>query len=392
MLVRRILFPHLAVWVLGAAVIRIAVVPAEVCPPTTPSEVRAAAVAAGEWLVRGLSTEGRFTYGYDARADESNSGYSIVRHGGATVSLYQLAAQSDRRFLGPADQALGYLMERVLAINEENAAVIVSGSKARLGTTAFMIVALTERRSLTGDTSHDDLIRRLGRFVLNQRDGKGGLLAFWDPRSGEPVPDIHGPFATGEALWALALIDRVFPGEGWAESSLPTLRYLASGERARREGYLARLPDHWAAYALAALDPALRDDELAGYARRLAGYFSMRLRFEAQRRGEGVNLLVRWYPGPPAGVGTAGEAMGTLYQLARLDERLSDLAADMRARLACMGGFMVERQVGPAQAANDPRPELSEGAWFYRDYTQIDGQQHVISALLGAAAAMEDDS
>jgi hypothetical protein len=389
---RRLLFPHLALWVLGAAIIRIAVVPAEICPPATASDVRTAATAAGDWLARGIADDGRYVYGYDRDTDTVNPSYSIVRHGGTTVALYQLASNVDDRFFTAAETGLGWMLDRVVETGQGAAAVTDAGADARLGTTAFAIVALTQRRAITGDDAYDDLMRRFGRFVLGQRDGEGGLLAFWAWSTKQPVPNTYGPFATGEAVWALAELAQALPGEGWAEAAMPTMRYLASGDRERREGYLARLPDHWAAYALEALDPALLDDEMVAFARRLAGYFSVRLRFEAQRTGEGVNLLVRWYPGPPAGVGTAGEAMGALYTLARRDERLGDLAPEIRKRLACMGGFMVERQVDSAEAAHDPRPGLTEGAWFYRDYTQVDGQQHVVSALIGAARAMEDDS
>ena len=389
---RRLLFPHLALWLIGAAVIRIAAVPAEVCPVATADEVRHAAVAAGDWLARGIDDEGRFLYGYDREADQINTGYSIVRHGGATVSLYQLATDADDRFFQAGESGLEWMLDRVIETAPDASAVAQPSNDARLGTTAFAVVALALRRSITDDPGHDDLMRRFGRFIIGQRDDQNGLLAFWSASGERPVPNLHGPFATGEALWALAELDSVLPGEGWGEAAIPTMRYLASGQRERREGYLSRLPDHWAAYALEALDADLLDDELIDYARRLAGYFSLRLRFEAQRTGEGINLVVRWYPGPPAGVGTAGEAMGALYTLARRDSRLVDLAPEIRERLACMGGFMVNRQVDIAEAADEPRPELSEGAWFYRGYTQVDGQQHVLSALLGAAKAMEDNS
>ena len=387
---RRLLIPHLAVWLLGAAVIRVAVIPAEHCPPAAPDQIRAAAESAGDWLVRGIDDDGRFLYGYDRARDEVSSDYNIVRHGGTTVALYQLTADVDERFFTGAETGLGWMLDRVVETGPDASAVAIAGLDAQLGTTAFAIVALTQRKALTGDTQYDVLLRRFGNFVLGQADGTGGLLAYWDAATGRPVPGLYGPFATGEALWALAELDQALPGEGWAEATLPTMRYLASGDRERREGYLARLPDHWAAYALEALPPSLLDDELIEYARRLAGYFSMRLRFESQRTGEGINLLVRWYPGPPAGVGTAGEAMGALYQLAAREDRLADLRPGMRDRLACMGGFMVDRQIDATEAASDPRPELTEGAWFYRDYTQVDGQQHVISALIGAAKALED--
>jgi hypothetical protein len=65
----------------------------------------------------------------------------------------------------------------------------------------------------------------------------------------------------------------------------------------------------------------------------------------------------------------------------------------MAERLACVAGLMVDQQV-MSEAAGDGPPDASmaasaeDGAWFYRDYTQVDDQQHVISLLLGAEHAM----
>jgi hypothetical protein len=50
---------------------------------------------------------------------------------------------------------------------------------------------------------------------------------------------------------------------------------------------------------------------------------------------------------------------------------------------------MAARQETSATGAGDPRPRLVEGAWFYRGYTQMDDQQHVISALLAALEVFE---
>jgi hypothetical protein len=384
---RRLVVPHLAVWVLGAAVMRVAVVPPEACPPASAADVESAAAAAGEWLVRNLDAEGRFLYGYDLAADEINTDYNIVRHGGAVMSLYQLAAAGHARFLEPADHALRYLLQRRID-HEDWSAVAEPGRAAQLGTAGFTIVALVQRRRLTADETHDELMRRLGHFVVAQRELDGSLRAYWDRRTEAPIEGSYGPFATGEALWALVELDNTFPGEGWWEAGEPTFTYLASGRRERKEGYLARLPDHWAAYALGAAGPDRLDDSQLDYVRRLAGYFSLRLRIEAQRTGEGVNLAVRWYPGPPAGVGTAAEGLAALERLAYADPRLEDLREDMVERMACAAGTMVERQVDRAAASAMPRPGLAEGAWFYRTYTQVDGQQHVLSGLLGAADAM----
>jgi hypothetical protein len=88
--------------------------------------------------------------------------------------------------------------------------------------------------------------------------------------------------------------------------------------------------------------------------------------------------------------------MAALYRLAETEPRLVDLLADMAERLACVAGLMVDQQVTSA-AAGEGAPgattsaSAEEGAWFYRDYTQVDDQQHVISLLLGAEYAMRSE-
>jgi hypothetical protein len=382
---KRLLTVHLAFWLIGGAAFRIVVAPPEACPQVNAVSAQSAAVAAGDWLVANLDGGGRFTYGFDRNAGEDNADYSLVRHAGATMSLFQLVMAGEGQFLEPADRALGYLLRRRVD-HVDWSTIADPGSRARLGVAGFVIVALLMRRDITGDTSNDDLSRRLGRFVLNQQESSGALLAFWDRETEMPVAKAYGPFATGEALWALVELENRFPDEGWWDAADPTFRYLASGTRERSEGYLARLPDHWAAYALEAAGPNRLDDELVGYAERLAGYFSLRLRIEAQRTGEGLNLWVRWYPGPPAGGGTAAEGMAALWRLSTVEPRLADLSDDMAERMGCTAGTMVERQVTDTDVLVSPVREV--GAWFYRGYTQVDDQQHVLSGLLGAAHSL----
>jgi hypothetical protein len=375
------------VWILGSALFRVAVVPAEACPAVVPDAVHKAVAAAGDWLVRNMDSTGRFLYGYDRAASEVNPDYSIVRHAGAMNSLYQLAAAGENRFLEPADRALAYLLERTVD-HADWTTIAEHGARARLGAVGFTVVALTQRRTLTGDISFDDLMRALGRFIVAQQEPDGSIRAFWDPGTASPSPGEYGQFATGEAVWALVELDNTFPGEGWWEAAQLTLHYLADGSRERKEGYATRLPDHWAAYALDAAGPEHLDDELIGYARRLAGYFSVRLRLEAQRSDAPLGIVVRGFSALPSGVGTAAEGMAAIYRLAGEDARLTSIRHDMAQRLTCNAGLMVQRQAGPSEASTEAGPDRVAGAWFYRSYTQVDYQQHVLSGLLGAEQTM----
>lgn len=378
---------HLSIWLVGGALLRLAVVAPEACPETAPEQIHAAAIAAGEWIQRNQDPTGQFLYGYNLETNLVNSDYNIVRHAGTTNSLYQLVVAGESQFLAAADLGLEYLLERQID-HEDWASVADPTDRAKLGTTGFVVVALAQRRQLTGDHVHDELMRALGRFIIAQQEPDGSIRAYWNQQTRTSSPGEYGPFATGEAAWALVELDNTFPDEGWWDAADKTLHYMADGSREHKEGHLARLPDHWAAYALEAAGPDRLDDDLADYGRRLAGYFSMRLRMEDQLAGSPGNVLVRRFPGPPAGVGTAGEGMAALYRLAQTDDRLTDLSADMKERMVCTAGTLVQRQVTETEAADEPDPGLANGAWFDRSYTQVDDQQHVLSALLGASQSM----
>lgn len=382
---------HVAIWLIGAAVLRVAVVPAEVCPEVSAVAVRGAIDLAADWMVSNQDPDGRYLYGYDREEDRVSREYNTARHAGVTMSLYQAyEALEEERWLEAADRGTAYMLDRLVG-GGDWAGWTEPGRDIRTGANGLFLAGLALRRRATGDLVHDDVMRSLGRFLIGQQLPDGSVLSHRDLDTGEPIPGRFGAFATGEASWALALLGEVFPGEGWEEAAVPTAVYIAE-RRARAEGYIARLPDHWAAYTLSALPADLLDESLLGLARRLAGYFGIRLRMESQRRGDGINLWLRWYPGPPAGVGTAGEGIGALHTVTRREPELADLQENIESRLVCTAGFMVQRQVSPEAAADHLRPGLVQGAWFYRGYTQMDGQQHVLSALLAAYRILEESA
>ncbi|MFQ5947327.1 MAG: hypothetical protein ACE5KX_00520 [Acidimicrobiia bacterium] len=385
---KRRLAGQLAVWVLGAAVLRIAVVPPETCPAVDAAQVRTAIREAASWLERGLGQDGRYTYAYHMGRDEVSNDYSLTRHAGVVMALYQLAVAGDDSFVEAADAGLGFALDNLIE-HDGWVAFAEPGRNHSLGASSLLVAALAQRRRATGDTSHDDLMRSLSRFLVVQQQSDGSMLASWSPFTGKPVPNDYSRFSTGEAFWALGLMHDAFPDDGWDVPTLRVADYLAT-RRDRAEGYVVRVPDHWAAHGLAELSSHVRlSEDHITYARKLAGFFGVRIRMESQRTGRGVNLLVRWYPGTPSGVGTAGEGLGSLWRLSENDARLADLRPNLAERIACTSGMMVERQIGPGEAALAGRPHLARGAWFYRGYSQMDDQQHSISAMLLSLPAFE---
>ena len=98
-------------------------------------------------------------------------------------------------------------------------------------------------------TRYDDVLRRLGRFLVAQAEpsGRGARATTW--RAGAPVAGEYSKYYTGEAYWALARLHRTFPDEGWGEVADRIGAYLAT-ERDDVEGHWPPIPDHWAAYGL----------------------------------------------------------------------------------------------------------------------------------------------
>jgi hypothetical protein len=383
----RRLLGYAAVFVLGALVLRVAVVPAEVCPPVDPASARRSLAEAAGWLERGVQPGGRYTYGYDRQQDTVSEDYNITRHAGVMLSLYQLAGERDEA-LEAAEHGLAFVHANVVR-HGEWAAFAEPGQDAQLGASGLLTIALVQRRLATGDDGQDELIRGLGRFLAAQQQPDGSVLGRWSRTTESGVPGEWATFGTGQALFAFALLDKLFPGEGWGEPARRLARYVAT-RRDDVEGYVLTFADHWAAYGLDELGPdGLGEPEIA-YARDLAGTFGLNARLESQSGQGGLNRIFRGEPASGAGLGTTVEGLAALWRLSVADPRLADLTDDLAERLRCTAGRTVDRQVDPAEAEEAPRPPLARGAWFTEDgYTQMDHQRHPLSGLLAALPVLE---
>lgn len=388
----RRLGPILAVWALIWTVtivgMRLTLLAPEVCPPVTASEVREAALASATWISANQADDGRYLYEL-TRTDDGlveSDDYNLVRHAGTTMSLYQLVEahgpEETEAQLAAADLGLAWMLERQVG-DGTVAAVAEPGQRAKLGTAALLTVGLVHRRQATGDPVHDDLLRQLGDLMVGQQREDGSLLSFWDPRTGERVPEITSLYATGEALWALALLHNEFPGQGWDDPAWLTLDYMATQRDEDEDVWPRPWADQWAAYSLNEMGSWGLSDTHIDYGRLLAAQFGIAVRWESQRNG-GIDGLVHSPEPIAAGQGTWIEALGMFQQLSLIDERLSDETEALGDRLACGAGRMVAKQT---RDTGDPR---LDGAWFVDGVTRVDGQQHTLSGLLFAEQLLSE--
>jgi hypothetical protein len=386
--VRRRLLGAALSWVIVLGAVRVVVALPEHCPAVSESSVRRAAVEAVGWLERNQLDDGRWLYRYDRAADEAIDDYNTVRHAGVVMSLYQAHAEGVPGALGVADRGVEWA-EANLVVHDDWVAVEPSSNRVTTGAAALLVAGLAERRLVTGDELHDELMRALGRFLLVHVEPSGAVIESWNRREQRPDHGRYSPFFTGEVYWALALMHEVFPDEGWDEPAQRIGHYIAT-ERDDVEGYFPDIPDHWAAYGMWVttrwpdlVDPSrpLTPEQVA-YVERQAGLGSIQVRWESQRVDSFPRYLLRGRRTLGAGLGTLGEQLTGLWQAAVADERLGRLAEPIAERALCVAGMVVDRQVDEVAALGDLDPDRTRGAWFQFDITQMDDQQHALSAVL----------
>jgi small neutral amino acid transporter SnatA (MarC family) len=366
--------------------------PPERCPSVTAAELRLSARATVDWFARNQASDGAWLYLYRADDDSAPSEYNEVRHAGAAMGLYQAAAAGLPGALRSADRGTKWELDRL--IRRDGWAALELDGRVTTGATALMVAGLVIRRDATGDTRYDDLLRRLGRFLLAQTEPSGAVLAEYDPARGAPVAGEYSKYYTGEAYWALARLHRAFPGEGWGEAADRTGAYLATS-RDEAEDHWPPILDHWAAYGVSETvafpergRPPLTEDEVA-YARRQAELFGVQTRWLAQRYGPWGGSVRGSYEPRGGWYGVIGEALTGWWLTTQDDPRLAGLRGPIAERATCNAGLAVRAQSDAEDAPNAARPERVQGAWFRDGETRMDDQQHALAGLLRTIPIIE---
>jgi small neutral amino acid transporter SnatA (MarC family) len=372
----------------------VVVAPPEHCPTVTAPQLRASAQASVDWFVRNQDQDGTWLYLYNADDDLVAPEYNAVRHSGVTMGLYQAAAAGMPGALRSADRGTEWALD---TLYEENgwAAVEYLG-EVSTGASALLVAGLAIRKEATGEERYDRDLRRIGRFLLSQTEPTGAVLAQYDPVAGAPVAGEYSDYYTGEAYWALALLHRMFPREGWGEAADRIGGYLATARDEVEDNWPA-LPDHWAAYGAAETvefpergDPPLTEAEVE-YGRRQAELFGSATRWVSQQVGPWGELVRGGDKPRGGGYGVISEALTGWWLVARQEPGMADLEAPIAERAACVAGLAMDQQSDAEDAADAADPERVEGAWFRDGETRMDDQQHALAGLLRTIPIVEAD-
>jgi small neutral amino acid transporter SnatA (MarC family) len=370
-----------------------ALAPPERCPDVTVGDLRESATEVVDWFTRNQRPDGTWLYQYEAATDEAAADYNIVRHSGVALGLYMAATASVPGALDAADRGVAWSLDRLL--ERDDWAAVTDGGRTTTGTTALLVAGLVERRDATGDDRFDDVMQRLGRFLVAQTEPSGAVLASYDEAAGAPRPGEYSKYYTGEAYWALARLHRTFPDGGWGDVADRIGAYMAA-RRDDVEDYWPPLPDHWAAYGLSETvafaerdaEHPLTADEV-DYARRQAELFGTQVRWVSQRFGPWGRVVRGAHVPRGGGYGVVGEALTGLWLAADADARLADEREAIGDRARCIAGLAIDAQSSAAEAQSFAAPGRVQGAWFRDGSTRMDDQQHALAALLRTVPIVE---
>jgi hypothetical protein len=374
-------------------VIRGIVTQPEDCGQVDPESVTTAVSEATGWFAQNQNDDGTWLYRYDRDTDEDLGDYNIVRHSGVTMSLYQAATIGTEGALESADRGAQWAFDNLVDAGEGRA--FATGSRVEAGASGLLLAGLVERREFTGEDRYDEEMDDLATFLVGQIEPSGALLAAFDPTTGKPVPGEYSYYFTGESSWALARMAEVFPDNGYTDPVRAVAHYLAT-ERDVVEELFPPIADHWAAYTLDQINAwssgdGLSDDEM-DYANRLARLFGAQVRYESQRSNGNWSYVTRGRQTLAAGLGTLGEGLTSLWHVAQSDERLASQSDAIAERALCVSSLLVDRQASADTASKYANPSRVQGAWFQFGITQMDDQQHAMSALLRSLPIIESKS
>jgi hypothetical protein len=348
---------------------------------------RERAAMGARWLAGVARDDGSFLYEYHPEDDSyDREDYNEVRHAGTTYSLFTAyGVEHDPDVLDAAEGGAGYIDASSLNLGERGRAYVY-GERMKLGGQALAIVALLERRRVLEDTSHDDLIDGLARFMasLELSDEPGRYYQSYYHQEDRPSLDPDSDYYPGEALLAFTRLAQQFPDGPYLEHARRAAQFLIY----QRDGDIPAAQavprqDHWLTMALSELyrlDPRPEYLEVAflqadGMVASQHGADALPMRIGGSALQSPINHT---------STATKAEALVAAWALARF---AGDDAAE--ARFASAGRRNLQFQLRVQYTADNtqlfPRPDAAIGAWgkdAVDPWIRIDFVQHNISGLL----------
>jgi len=367
-----------------------------------PKAWRAAATAAGEYILRQIQEDGRFHYQYYPLRDHhppfNPRRYSLPRHAGTVYSLALLyGLTEDQRFKRGAERAIAWLSQQIPAHcgGDPELGCVVKEGWANLGSTALSVVGMLEYQRRTQDSRYQELIQRQIRFILSLQRESGDFHHRYNVKRQEVDRVIRKMFSSEEAALALVMAHEQSEEEAQLQAAERALDFLSSRKYDYFLGWFIYGADHWTCIAAEEAWPRLKSKQYLDFCR---GYsdFMGRIQYEDQglenwdfagHYGLGFFMV----PQAPAAAGFS-EAIISTALLARKHKEAHEV---LDRQVAQALDALSRDQIRPENSWLMPRPKAAAGGIrrsLVEQEIRIDFAQHSAAALIRGAAAYEQHS
>ena len=332
-----------------------------------------------------IDKSGQFRYLYYPIPDrEVRTGYSMPRHAGALWMLYRsLSFASNNVLLQDTDRSLHWFLKRTRMDKREH-----FGRRQNLYDLAIGLLAVLERRRVTGKTNLDPTARAMANHIVRLQDHRG-MLHYSLPVKPKLTPRKSLPYAPGEAMLALGRAFRVFKKQAYIKTVRKGMRFIHEkvwsyfGSRLFY-GFFA-----WEQQVIGENWKTLNNPNLHRFSYNQADSY---LNYQYTKTwAENRDLLGAFHETvaripKAAHSGSRGEGIVGSYVLARESGR-KDLAEKYKKALQLSVCFILNQQVRPENSYYYRNPEKAMGAIRYTPSyheLRIDHTQHCASVLEAA--------
>ncbi len=230
--------------------------------------VESSIVYAGEWWLANLQPDGTVTYKYWPEENRFSNEYNHVRHELATWNLWQAWTLDPRpEFLEGAIRAQDWTLrslverkgdqfepwERELIdqsplkdeIYRDGMAYFTYADNTKLGSAVVGLFGMIEVARATNDHSKDELMRKLGRYVMMSQLPEGNFRPYHVPAD-HPYRHEKNDIVPGEAALALVYLYEYFQDDQYLRPLESFFSYYKPWFKSRAERKNPRAP--WPAY------------------------------------------------------------------------------------------------------------------------------------------------
>ena len=340
-------------------------------------ELRRRIGLAADHLAGLVDEHGRYAYLYDPVHDrEVDDDYSVIRHAGATHSLFEgyeelknpAVLAAGLRALDWLDRHLTADQDRLLLADEDNAYGAIGG-------TGLALVAFAKHAAVTRDSKYLPRLQAMGRFLVKQLGPDGHFLPYQAPTG--PKLELHEVlYYPGEAMLGLMRLYALDPRKEWLEAVERAAAYrLATPYTPKSDAWR----DYWYALTLAELHRTTKDARWSSRAAFIAtGIMGDQDDDEEDLAGSASFTMM---PGA-SGLSTALEALTTEIALARF-AGVDDAVMMVHARRAAT--LIAAEQHDAEGSFSFPNPKKALGGirgdpWSH--VVRIDLAQHAMMAFL----------